>query len=778
MQGRADFHHDIKKFFRAAEYLTVAQIFLQDNYLLERPLEYRDIKPRLLGHFGSTPGIIKAYAHLSALIKRTGQDMMFVLGPGHGYPGLQAALFLEGSLQKVDPKATLDVAGVEYLCKQFSWPYGYPSHSSPLTPGAILEGGELGYCLSTAYGSVLDNPDLVTACLIGDGEAETASLLAALNLGKLVSPKHNGVVLPILHLNGYKISAPTIYGRMSDKELIDLFTGFGYDPVIVNEGEEPGFDEQMAAALDKAMETIRSIKQSPEDGFFRTPFIVMRTLKGETGPKELNGEKIEGNYLSHQVILTEAKTDKNQLAMLEKWLKSYKFDELFDKQVGFGDFINAVMPEPKKRMGQSKHASQEPEKLKLPALSGDPKFRVGEPSSLAMNSVGKYLRDVFKGNPQTFRFFCPDETSSNKLDAVYEATNRAWLKPLKSWDKFMSPDGRVIEMLSENTLQGLLQGYVLTGRHGVMSSYEAFMPIVTSMVDQYSKFLAQAIKIDWRPDLPSINYVLTSTGWRQDHNGFSHQNPGFISDMLLRPNNLVNVLLPLDDNSALVATEFALSAENCINIITAGKTPEGRYLSLDQARFQLLNGGAMIFDFVSDEKPHVVLAGAGDYVSKEALAAVEIVRQEAPQVRLRFVSVSAFSYGAIGTSKIKLTKARFDDIFTLDKPIVFTFHGYPSTMKQILFNYTTPERLDIHGYNEHGSTTTPFDMQVRSETDRYHLAISIFERAAEQGIIGTEELSGLADRYAAKLAWHQDYIKQHGDDTPEIKEWTWKKPTA
>lgn len=777
MNGGQDLKPDIKKFFRAAEYLTVAQIFLQDNYLLERPLKPSDIKPRLLGHFGSTPGIIKAYAHLSALIKRTGQDMMFVLGPGHGYPGLQASLFLEGSLAKIDPKATLDEAGIAYLCQQFSWPYGYPSHSSPLTPGSILEGGELGYCLSTAYGSVLDNPGLVTACLIGDGEAETASLLASLNLNKLVSPKHSGVVLPILHLNGYKISAPTIYGRMSDKELIDLFTGFGYSPMIVNEGEDTGFDEQMTLALDKSIEMIYDIKKSPEDGFFRTPFIIMRTLKGETGPKELDGEKIEGNCLSHQVILTEAKTNKNQLAMFEKWLKSYRFDELFDKQKGFGDFISKIMPEPAKRMGQTKHASLEPEKLKLPELSGDPKFKVGELSSLAMNSVGKYLRDVFKENPQTFRFFCPDETSSNRLDAVYEATDRAWLGPLKSWDKFMSPDGRIIEMLSENTLQGLLQGYILTGRHGVMSSYEAFMPIITSMVDQYSKFLAVAMKVDWRPNLPSINYVLTSTGWRQDHNGFSHQNPGFISDMLLRPNNLVNVLLPLDDNSALVATEFALSAQNVINIITAGKTPEGRYLTLDQARFQLLNGGAMIFDFASDPKPQVVLAGAGDYVSNEALAAVQIVKAETPNLRLRFVSVAAFSHGAIGTSKIKLTKARFDDIFTKTAPIVFTFHGYPGTCKQILFNYTDSSRIDIHGYNEHGSTTTPFDMQVRSETDRYHLAMSVWQQAARQGIIGAKELSGLVEKYTAKLEWHQNYIKEHGDDPPEIKEWTWIKPT-
>jgi xylulose-5-phosphate/fructose-6-phosphate phosphoketolase len=598
-------------------------------------------------------------------------------------------------------------------------------------------------------------------------------LLAALNLNKLVSPKHNGVVLPILHLNGYKISAPTIYGRMSDKELMDLFTGFGYAPIIVSEGEEADFDDAMADALDKSMDMIYNVRKSPEDGFFRTPFIIMRTLKGETGPKKLNGDKIEGNYLSHQVILTEAKTDKNQLAMLEKWLKSYRFNELFDTKKGFGDFINAIMPAPSKRMGQNKHAGHEPAKLSLPRLAGDPKFKVGEQVSLAMNSVGKYLRDVLAANPQTFRFFCPDETSSNKLDAVYEATNRAWLKPLESWDKHMSPNGRVIEVLSENTLQGLLQGYVLTGRHGLMSSYEAFMPIVTSMVDQYCKFLNQSQKISWRPNVPSINYVLTSTGWRQDHNGFSHQNAGFISDMLLRPSNLVNVLLPIDDNSALVATEFALNSENCVNVITAGKYKEGRYLTLDQARYQLLNGGAMIFDFASDTKPQVVLAGAGDYMSKETLAAIKVVKSELPHLRLRFVSVSALSYGAIGTSKIKLTKARFEDMFTKAAPIIFTFHGYTGTMSQILGNYTNLERVDVHGYIEHGSTTTPFDMRVRNETDRWHLAMNVFKRAAEQGIISSDELSGLVEKYTTKLSEHQDYIKKHGDDPPEIKEYVW-----
>jgi xylulose-5-phosphate/fructose-6-phosphate phosphoketolase len=702
--------------------------------------------------------------------------MMFLLGPGHGFPALQANLFLENTLAKYYPEAKRDATGVRYVCKNFSWPYGFPSHASPYTPGVILEGGELGYSLSTAYGAVLDNPSLVAACLIGDGEMETASLLASLNLNKLISPKTNGVVLPILHLNGYKISGPTIYGRMSDQELVCWLTGLGYKPIVVNEELSEDVDEQMITALDEAYEIIKSIKESDRDGFFKLPFIIMRTKKGETGPKELNGQMVEGNYLSHQVVLNDAKTDAVQRKMLASWLKSYKFDELFKPRAGFGDFVNAVLPPPTKRMGRTPYANHF-SKLDLPSI--DPgsfsRTKPGEVVSESMNAVGEYLRDVFAKNEENknFRFFSPDETSSNRLDAVFEATNRSWLGALQTQDKFMSPDGRVTELLSENTLQGLLQGYTLTGRHGMMTSYEAFFPIIISMVDQYLKFVDQAKKVDWRGDIPAMNYISTSVGWRQDHNGFSHQNPSFISDLLLTPNNPANILLPIDDMSALVAAEFSLKTKNVINVITAGKTDEPRWLTIDQARHQLLNNGAMIFDFASSSKPQIVVAAAGDYVSKEALYGLQIAKTELPDLRLRFVSVSALSNGAIGTTHNKMSAARFEEIFTPNQPIIFNFHGYPGTMKQILSNYLDSRRVTLRGYGENGSTTTSFDMQVRNRTSRYDIAMNIFRRANQISIIDDETAKTLIGKYMAKIYEHQRYIFEHGDDMPEVKDYKW-----
>ncbi|MCL2869619.1 phosphoketolase family protein [Candidatus Saccharibacteria bacterium] len=772
-----DLKTDINKYVRAADYLCVAQIFLQDNFLLERPLKADDIKPRLLGHWGTCPGINRAYAHLSAWTKRFNLETMFVLGPGHGFPALQANLFLENTLAKYYPQATQNKLGIRYIGKNFSWPYGFPSHASPLTPGVILEGGELGYSLSTSYGAALDNPNLIVACLIGDGEAETASLLASLNLNKLISPKTNGVVLPILHLNGYKISGPTVYGRMSDAEIVCWLAGLGYQPIVVSEDKPEDFDDQMIKALDHVHEVIQSIKTSQANGFFKLPFIVMRTKKGETGPKELDGQMIEGNYLSHQVILTQAKTDTKQRKMLESWLKSYKFEELFKPRKGFGDFVDNVLPKDSKRMGRTPYVNHFT-KLELPELNlqNFNNTKPGEVVSQSMNRVGEYLRDVFSTNQaaQNFRFFSPDETSSNKLDAIFEATNRSWLRPLLDQDKYMSPDGRVTEILSENTLQGLMQGYTLTGRHAVMTSYEAFMPIVVSMVDQYLKFLEQSKNIKWRTDTPAATYILSSTGWRQDHNGFSHQNPGFISDMLIRPSNLVNVLLPIDDTSTLVATEFSLKSKNAVNIITAGKTDEPRWLTIAQARYQLLNSGAMIFSFASDNQPQIIVAAAGDYVSKEALYGLQLAKTELPDLRLRFVNISAFSNGAIGTTHNKLSRERFDEIFTPDKPIIFSFHGYPGTCKQILSNYTDSQRITLRGYGENGSTTTSFDMHIRNHTSRYDVAMNIFRRANNSGIIDDETVTQLLEKYMAKIYEHQHYIHEYGDDLPEVKDYVWQ----
>jgi len=768
------------RYLRAANYLTAAQIFLQDNFLVERDLTFDDIKPRLLGHWGSGPGVNFAYAHLSQLAKTKQQEIMFVLGPGHAFPALQANLFLEGTLEKYYPKATNSYEGLGYICRNFSWPYGFPSHSNPGTPGVILEGGELGYSLSTSYGAAMDNPDLMVACLVGDGEAETGPTAGAWHLNKLVNPRHNGVVLPILHLNGYKISAPTIFGRMTDEELISLFTGYGYQPRIVS-GDN--INQKMRETLDWAHDTIKQIKSSTSVDFPRTPMIIMRTLKGWTGVKELNGQKVEGNYISHQVVLTEAKTDPEQLALLNQWLKSYKINELFDKTTGAGSYIDSILPSPELRMGQSKHAlGGDPvyKPLKLPTAEefAEPTPTPGTIGSSSMRRAGLYLNEVFKLNQDSrnFRMMSPDETYSNKLDEVFKTTKRAWMLPIESWDKDLSQDGRVMEMLSEHNLQGLVQGYVLTGRHAVFASYEAFIQVIVSMMDQYAKFLRQAIEIPWRGAFPSLNYILTSSGWRQEHNGFSHQNPGFIDDILQRQGDFVNVYFPPDGNTTLAVLEHCLSTTRQINVIVAGKTQEPRWLTPEQAK-ENLKTGASIWEFASDDNPDVVLAAAGDYLAKETLAAIGIVKSDYPQAKLRFVNIMTLTNCGIGQGGTCLTKQGFDALFTPDKPVICNFHGYPETLKAIIFDYinTSPQRFKVNGYIENGSTTTPFDMHVRNNTDRYHLAIEALERLASVDRIPYEEAKHTIAKYQQCLDDNTSYIKEHGVDMKEIEDWQWLK---
>jgi len=771
---------NIEKYRRATNYLTAAQIFLQDNFLLERPLSFDDVKPRLLGHWGSGPGVNFVYAHLNKMIKKYNQEMMFVLGPGHAFPSLQANLFLEKSLAEFYPKATHSYEGIEYLCKNFSWPYGFPSHSNPGTPGVILEGGELGYSLSTSYGAVLDNPNLIVACLVGDGENETGPSNAAWHLNKLVNPQTNGTVLPILHLNGYKISAPTVYGRMSDDELKSLFWGLGYEPRLVS-GDN--LDEQMESALDWAHELIWSIKHAetlPTPP--RMPMIIMRTLKGWTGVKDLNGNKIEGNCLSHQVVLSEAKTDPKQLQALENWLKSYRFNELFDRETGFADFVQEIVPDNNLRMGVSKYAhGGDPvyKPLNLPDITNH-LVETNQPGVIGSSSMiesAKYLKEIFKLNQdnKNFRMMSPDETYSNKLDGIFEATSRAWVWPLESWDKDLSHDGRVMEMLSEHNLQGLAQGYVLTGRHAVFASYEAFIQVVASMTDQYAKFLKHAQDYEWRHDFPSLNYILTSSGWRQDHNGFSHQNPGFIDDVLRRHGEFVDVYFPADVNSTIYALEKMLSSKRQINVLAAGKTVEPRWLNEEQAR-QQIETGLMTWDFASDKDPDVVLVGAGDYPTKEVLAAIDLAKREWPDAKLRFVNISSLTCHGFGQGKHYINQAEFDRQFTTDKPVICSFHGYPDTLKVALFNYVTDaDRFDVRGYIESGSTTTPFDMHVRNRTSRYQIMIAIFEKLYESGRMSEESASDLIAKYRHKIADNTDYIQEHGIDMPEIDNWEWKK---
>ena len=759
----------IEKYVRAANYLSAAQIFLRDNFLLERKLKPEDIKPRLLGHWGTSPGINFIYANLNYLIKKHRAEFLFVLGPGHGFAGLQANLFIEGTLAKYYPKASPDAKGVGYIVKNFSWPYGFPSHSNPGAPGVILEGGELGYALSTAYGSVLDNPELITACVVGDGEAETGPTATAWHLHRFINPAANGAVLPILHLNGYKISGPTIFGRMTNKELTALFTGYGYDPVIL-EGED---------IYEKAVRVFESCYQKIKDRAPRPPMIILKTLKGWTGIKELKGLKIEGNYPAHQVVAAEAKTDKQELEAVEKWLKSYKFEELFDSDSGFSNEIKELIPDGELKMGDNRHAlgGTVMKPLILPdaaKFSEDAKIP-GTLGSSSMRRAGLYLNEVFKSNKDSrnFRLFSPDETYSNKLDAIFETTARAWMLPKESWDKDLAADGRVIEMLSEHSLQGLMQGYILTGRHAIFASYEAFIQIITSMVDQYAKFLKVATSdVSWRPPIPSLNYILTSSGWRQEHNGFSHQNPGFITDMLQKPGCAVRVFFPPDGNSTLTVLKECLESRNSINVIVAGKTLEPRWLTPELAKKEF-DAGLMTWDFASEDDPHIVFAGAGDYLTKESLAAINIVKKEAPEIRVRFVSILELSALGLGDGECHVPLS-FDGFFTPDKPVIFNFHGYPGALKQVLFDYGKDERFKVHGYIENGSTTTPLDMQIRNGTSRWDLAIEAFQLMKERDFLDNKKAEALVKKYQEKLKEHREYIKIHGVDPEEIENWTWQ----
>ncbi len=770
-------------YIRAANYISAAQIYLRDNVALSRPLSPGDIKPRLLGHWGTCPGINFTYAHLNEFTRtHTDADILFVLGPGHGFAALQANLFIEGTLARYYPEATQTGAGLSYVVKNFSWPYGFPSHSSPSTPGVILEGGELGYALATAYGAALDNPQLTVVCMIGDGEAETGPTATAWHLNKFISPVEHGMVIPILHLNGYKISGPTIFGRMKNAELKQLFKGYGYEPIIV---EGAHIHTKMAHALAAAHAYAREARTRGHDvheqrGTKCPPMIILKTPKGWTGISSLHGEKIEGNALSHQVIAPNAATDETDRRAVEKWLRSYGFSELFTNE-GFSAAVQSVLPDPARRLGNNRQCfggKSVCADLATPPLSQylNPEVHRGVSKESSMRVAGEYVRDVFRLNEvqKNFRLFSPDETYSNKLHAVFEVTTRAFLREIKSWDKDMSPSGRVIEMLSEHSLQGLLQGYVLTGRHGVFASYEAFLQVVASMADQYTKFIRVAREIPWRGRVSSLNYILTSPGWRQEHNGFSHQNPGFIDTMLQKHGCFVHVYFPVDRNTTLAVLERCLQSHNEVNLIVAGKSIEPEWLTPDEAQ-QALARGVLTWKFASDEDPHIVIAAAGDYLTLEALAAISLVRATAPQVRMRFVNILELSALGIGNEECRAPFSDFPDYFTKDKPVIFNFHGYPETLKQALFDYQDgARRFSVHGYIEVGSTTTPLDMHVRNKTSRYHLAEEIYTRMVEAGVMGAREGEVCIQGVRDTLERHRAYIAEHGVDMDEVTEWVWK----
>lgn len=777
----------LEKYIRAADYLSAAQIYLRDNFLLQEPLKKEHIKPRLLGHWGTCPGINFTYAHLNRAINDHGTNMMLVVGPGHGFPAIQANLFLEGTLSKYYQKIPRSHEGLAHMIKEFSWPYGFPSHSNPEAPGVILEGGELGYALSTSYGAILDNPDLIVACMVGDGEAETGPTATAWHLNKLIDPAHNGAVLPILHLNGYKISGPTFFGRMSDEELTALFTGYGYEPHIVDAYVEEDIHARMSSVLDTAIHSIHFTQHCAREGTLsqnpRFPMIILRTPKGWHSIKQIGDKKIEDNHYSHQVIAEGALHNDEEFALLEAWLRSYRFEELFNGETFDAD-IESLVPEQGKRMGDSSHArGGEPHykpiylpELKAYAANGTCDLNspiCGVESS--MEKIGAYLRDTMKENEahRNVRLFSPDETYSNKIHAVFEYTKRAFVWPHKEWDKDLAWDGRVLEMLSEHSLQGMLQGYILTGRHGVFVSYEAFVQVVASMADQYAKFLKIARDVSWRGTIPSLNYILTSTGWRQEHNGFSHQNPGFIDGVLQRQGCYTNVYFPADANTALVAFNRMMASTKEINVLVCEKRPLPIWRTLAEAEKDILEG-VSVWEFASDEHPQMVFAAAGDYPTQEALAGMSIVRQEIPGFRMRFVNISSLNALGIGNSQCRVLPHSFDDYFTHDKHVSINFHGYPQTMKQVLFDYNCdPARFSIHGYTETGSTTTAFDMMVRNGVDRFHLALEAFEVAYKEKVISKDELKRLTAKFEAKLAEHRAYIIEFGDDPADITNWSW-----
>jgi len=765
----------IQKFIRATNYLSVAQIYLQDNFLLERPLKSNDVKPKLFGHWGTCPGINFVYAHANFMVKKHGLSSVFVLGPGHGMPALQANLFLEGTLEKYYPEATRDAKGIGYVSKMFAWPYGFSSHCSPETPGLILEGGELGYSLASAYGAILDNPDLLAICLIGDGEAETGAIATAWHTSKLIDPAENGAVLPILHLNRLKISGPTIFGRMSDDELTKLFQGYGHEPFFV---EGDNIDESMYKTLETCQQRIADIQKRARSGEEFSPIwpmIIFKSPKGWTTVKELRGQEIEGTIRAHQVVMPTVRNDHEELEALDAWLRSYKFDELFDGK--FAQDVLDIVPPNNLLMGNNEHmfgANYKPLNLpdvkKLAKNLGKP----GEIQSNAMRMAGSYLRQSFELNAgnKNLRLMSPDETYSNRLDEVFEVTDRGFVWPREKGDKDLTRNGRVMEMLSEHTMHGLAQGYVLTGRHAVFTTYEAFAQIFSSMAHMYQKFLKWTRKMPWRQDIPSITYMLTSTAWRQEHNGYSHQNPSFVSGMLEKHNDFIKAYYPVDDNSMLAIMEEAMGSKNQMNIITAGKTPEPRWLTYEQAK-QTLDDGLSVWEFASDKNPHVVMVGIGDYVTKEALAAIELVKTDAPEIRIRFVNMLRLQGASALNDDQKPQIPNAEKYFTLDKPVIINFHGYPETMKNMLFHVKNPGRFSVHGYIEEGGTTTAFDMLVRNQTDRYHLAGEILALAYGQQAINEKKCTDLQSKYSSAIDQHHKYIKQHGCDPDEIENWQW-----
>jgi xylulose-5-phosphate/fructose-6-phosphate phosphoketolase len=775
----------IDAFWRAANYLSVGQIYLLDNPLLHEPLAAEHIKPRLLGHWGTTPGLNLIYAHLSRAIARTGdREMMYVMGPGHGGPGVVACTWLEGTYSRVYPSIGLDEQGMARLFRQFSFPGGIPSHVAPETPGSIHEGGELGYSVSHAYGAAFDNPDLIVGCVVGDGESETGPLAASWHSNLFLDPVRDGAVLPILQLNGYKIANPTIPARIGDEQLGALLTGYGYQPYLVD-GDDPAVVHQaMAATVDHAVGRIREIQRAARSGGGapqrpRWPLIVLRTPKGWTGPVELDGKPMANTWRAHQVPLTKPRSDDVQRAALEDWMRSYRPDELFDEQGTPRSELTAWLPAAQRRMGASPHANgglllRELELPDMAAYAVKVEAPGADTSVEATRVLGRYLADVFRLNADhgNFRLFGPDETASNRLDAVYDVTQKAWVGETLPTDEHLAADGRVMEILSEHTCQGWLEGYLLTGRHGLFSCYEAFVHLVDSMVNQHAKWLKVSRELPWRRPIASLNYLLTSHVWRQDHNGFSHQDPGFIDHVVNKKADVIRVYLPPDANTLLSCADHALRSRDYVNVIVAGKQPAPAWLSIDDAIAHCTRGIG-IWDWASSDgegDTDVVLACAGDVPTLETLAATDLLRRHLPQLRVRVINVVDLMRLQQATEHPHgLPDAEFDALFTTDRPVIFAYHGYPWLIHRLTYRRTNHRNIHVRGYKEEGTTTTPFDMVVRNDIDRYHLVMDVIDRVPGLGERAAVVRQKMVDERTAQRRFAYTY----GEDPPEVRDWVW-----
>ena len=773
----------IDRYWHAANYLSVGQIYLLDNPLLREPLQPEHIKPRLLGHWGTTPGLNFIYAHLNRLIKARDLDMIYVCGPGHGGPGMVANTYLEGTYTEIYPDIGRDTDGLRKLFRQFSFPGGIPSHAAPETPGSIHEGGELGYALVHAYGAAFDNPDLVVACVIGDGEAESGPLAASWHSNKFLNPIHDGAVLPILHLNGYKIANPTILGRLDDDELFNLLRGYGHEPLVV-EGDDPAeMHRRMATVVDEALNRIAEIQHAARNVGKterpRWPMIVLRSPKGWTGPKEVDGKKVEGFWRAHQVPVDQVRTNPAHLNILEGWMRSYRPETLFDADGRLVPDLQALAPVGARRMGANPHANGGTLKRKLEL----PDYRAyavevsaaGARMSEATRVMGSFLRDVIRLNAEarTFRLMGPDETSSNRLDDVFEATDRVWMEPIEPYDVHLAQDGRVMEVLSEHLCQGWLEGYLLTGRHGLFNCYEAFVHIIDSMFNQHAKWLEVSRRLPWRRPIASLNYLLSSHVWRQDHNGFSHQDPGFVDLVANKDADIVRLYFPPDANTLLWVTDHCLRTYDRINVIVAGKQPAPQWLSIPEAEAHCA-AGIGIWPWAGTEKtnkPDVVLACAGDVPTLETLAAVTLLREAFPDLGIRVANVvDLMALQPQEQHPHGLSDKEYDRIFQPDTPVIFAYHGYPYMIHRLTYNRANHDHMHVHGFREKGTTTTPFDMVVLNELDRYHLAIAAIERIPALAREGTSARQA----FHAKLIEHHRYIREHGQDMPEVQDWQWQ----